>query len=141
MRYLGITKREAQENLLKVVACSTALVVGAGVALCLTLFYLSLGSRLILWGTGAGAAGWFLAIIIPAFGKYEEIQCPACLTRHQVSYHAGQFHCEYCEQKIFGPGFWRAGRNKAASHWRKAVVPAAPRPASEDKSLRCKEAR
>jgi len=136
VRFWGPTRVDIEENILKVTACVTSVLIGAGVVLCLTLFYVSEGAHLLLLGGGVGATGWLLSRVGPALGSYHEIRCSSCMTEHQVAGWVGRFSCSHCGENLFGYGFWRNGARKLDFSMKEQWVQVAKEHRDLAKSLR-----
>lgn len=109
MRVLGSTRKELEENLMIAMTWITAGLVGLGIGLWLTVYFLVQGSQVILIGAVTGLLGWIAIKLFLGLGRFQDIYCPNCMTRHQVWKYAGKFHCDPCGQRIFGRSFWQAG--------------------------------
>ncbi len=109
---LGSTREEVEERLKEAAAWVTAGIVGIGVAVSLTIIFVSVGMKLILIGAAVGCFGWIGAKTFPLLLKYHVITCPKCATSHQVCYGAAIFYCSQCGKTLRGQGFWRNGTDK-----------------------------
>jgi len=111
-KMLGSTREEVEEKLKEAAAWVTAGIVGIGVAVSLTIIFVSVGMKLILLGAAVGCLSWTGAKTFPMLLKYHVIKCPKCATSHQVCYGAAIFYCSQCGKTLRGQGFWKKGTDK-----------------------------
>lgn len=90
------TREEARKKIQEWTSWGVASLVGAGVALSLSIIFLVAGVSFILLGIAVGLVGWGLSFLLPVILPSRAIECPHCRSINRVLPHVNEFACIKC---------------------------------------------
>lgn len=96
MEKLFKTREEARKKIREWTAWGVAALVGAGVALSLSIIFLVAGISFILVGALAGLVGWGVSLLLPTLLPSRTLECPYCHSVNRVLPNVSEFSCSRC---------------------------------------------